>query len=82
MADGLLWDTRVWMGMGREWPSTSDRFASDLGRVDWIADKPLRDLTEASLKVDFPVLLGGYGVVAGGIYALLESIAADRSPTV
>jgi hypothetical protein len=82
MADGLLWDTRVWMGMGREWPSAADRFASDLGRADWITDKPLRDLTEASLEVDFPVLLGGYGVVAGGIYALLESIAADRSPTV
>jgi hypothetical protein len=74
MSDALLWDTRVWMGAGRSWPSPGDRFASDLGLVDQIEDKPLRELTHASLQAGFPVLLGGYGVVAGGIYALLESM--------
>jgi len=82
MTDGLMWDTRVWMGMGREWPPAGDRFASDLGRVDQIADRPLRELTQAALHAGYPVLLGGYGVVAGGIYALLESIAAEDLPTI
>jgi hypothetical protein len=75
MSDALLWDTRVWMGSGRGWPSAGDRFASDLGLVDQIEDTALRELTQASLDAGFPVLLGGYGVVAGGIYALLESMS-------
>jgi hypothetical protein len=81
ISDGLLWDTRVWMGMGRAWPSPADRFASDLGQADQIEDQALRELTRAALEADFPILLGGYGVVSGGIYALLESMPA-RSPAI
>jgi len=73
MSDGLLWDNRVWMGMERAWPSQADRFAADLGLVDHISDRRLRELTQAVLEADFPLLVGGYGVVAGGVYALIES---------
>ncbi len=73
VAQGLLWDNRVWMGMARAWPTPADRFASDLGLVDSIQDARLRNLTQAVKDSDLPVLMGGYGVVAGGVYALLET---------
>ena len=73
VAQGLLWDNRVWMGMERAWPSPADRFASDLGMVEMVRDTRLRNLTQAVNDTSLPVLMGGYGVVAGGVYALLES---------
>ncbi len=74
LSDGVLWDTRVWMAHRGGWPSKSDRFSSDLGRVGEIKDPSLRELSEAVGKATYPILLGGHGVVAGGLYALLESM--------
>lgn len=73
VSDGVLWDTRVWMAHRGKWPSTSDRFASDLGWVDAINDEALQRLTHSVCQSEVPILIGGHGVVAGGIYALLES---------
>jgi hypothetical protein len=74
MADGVLWDTRVWMGTRSEWPSDADRFAADLGWTHLIENQDLRSLTEAIEESSVPILAGGYGVVGGGLYALLESL--------
>jgi CTP:molybdopterin cytidylyltransferase MocA len=74
ISDAVLWDTRVWMAHHGSWPSRADRFASDLGWVDEIDDLPLRELTEAILKAPIPIVTGGHGVVAGGLYTLLESL--------
>jgi hypothetical protein len=74
IADAALWDTRVWMGTRSEWPSDADRFASDLGWVEAIEDEGLRELTRALAESPIPILAGGYGVVGGGLYALLESM--------
>jgi hypothetical protein len=74
MADAALWDTRVWMGTLPEWPSDADRFAADLGWVDAIQDPDLRKLSEAIETSRIPILGGGYGVVGGGLYALLETM--------
>jgi CTP:molybdopterin cytidylyltransferase MocA len=75
MADAVLWDTRVWMGTLPEWPSNADRFAADLGWVDAIQDSDLRKLSEAVESSRIPILSGGYGVVGGGLYALLETLS-------
>jgi hypothetical protein len=73
VAQGLLWDNRVWMGMEQSWPDPADRFASDLGLVGKIKDARLRNLTQAVNDTNLAVLMGGYGVVSGGVYALLET---------
>ncbi len=78
MADGVLWDTRVWMGTQAKWPTDADRFAADLEWVDLIEDEDLRALTRAINESPIPILAGGYGVVGGGLYALLESLEADE----
>ncbi len=75
MTDGVLWDTRVWMASRRVWPSPADRFASDLGWADQVAEPALRDLTASVAQATFPIITGGHGVVAGSLLALLETIA-------
>ena len=74
MSDAVIWDTRVWMGSMGSWPSAADRFAADLGWVDQISDKALRNLTLAIMESQIPVVAGGHGVVAGGLLALLETL--------
>jgi hypothetical protein len=77
LADAALWDTRVWMAAETGWPSAGDRFAADLGWLDQIQQPQLRELTKAIVDAPMPILAGGYGVVAGGLYALLESMSLD-----
>lgn len=73
MADAIFFDTRVILAHVGLWPSAGDRYASDAGQPDLIENAFLRELTEAALAAPMPVLLGGHGVVAGDLYALLES---------
>ncbi len=82
LSNAVLWDTRVWMAHRGKWPSTADRFAADLGWMDRISDEPLKRLAHSINQCDIPILMGGHGVVAGGIYALLESLdAVDYQPS-
>jgi hypothetical protein len=74
LCDAVLWDTRVWMAHRGPWPSTADRFAADLGFVEQIEDPVLRALTKAIRQASIPILAGGYGVVSGGLYAMLDVI--------
>jgi hypothetical protein len=74
ISDAVLWDTRVWMAHHGGWPSKADRFASDLGWTAQIANPALKDLTQAVNQANFPIITGGHGVVAGGLYALLETL--------
>ncbi len=74
LADGVLWDTRVWMAHRGGWPSDADRFAADLGWEDQITDTALRMLTQAVNQAPVPIVTGGYGVVSGGIYASIEAL--------
>jgi hypothetical protein len=77
ISDAVLWDTRVWMAHHGGWPSKADRFAADLGWVDEIADPTLKELAYAVSQTNLPIITGGHGVVAGGLYALLETISPD-----
>lgn len=74
MTDAVLWDTRVWMASRGAWPSPADRFAADLGWAEQVEDPGLRALALAVAQATIPVLTGGHGVVAGSVYALLESL--------
>lgn len=77
--DGVLWDTRVWLGHRGVRLSAAERFAADLGWADQIRDGPLRRLTEAILESPIPVVTGGHGVVSGGALALVETAAHQPS---
>ncbi len=72
MAEAVIFDTRVVIAHLGAWPSSADRYASDLGLVDDIADPFLRALTAAAMEAPMPVVLGGHGVVAGDLYGLVE----------
>ncbi len=77
MSDAVLWDTRVWMASRRCWPSDADRFSADLGWADGVQDDNLRALTQAIGEAPIPIVTGGHGVVAGCVYALVETLGPD-----
>ena len=77
LSSAVLWDTRVWMAAELGWPNAGDRFAADLGWSDDIEEPRLREFTQAIGASPIPLIAGGYGVVSGGMYALLESMASD-----
>jgi len=74
MTDAAIIDSRPLMAAAGRWPGAADRFASDLFLVDAIEDGWLRDFTAAAREAPIPVLLGGHGVVAGSLHALVEII--------
>jgi 2-phospho-L-lactate guanylyltransferase (CobY/MobA/RfbA family) len=76
MVEAVVFDTRPVLAHARRWPSAADRYASDLGLVEQIADPFLRDLTAAAVSAPIPVVLGGHGVVAGDLYGLVEIAGA------
>lgn len=78
MADVMLWDTRVmWAANGR-WPGEIDRYAADLGRVEWIEDEFVRALTQAVNTAPLPIVTGGHALVSGGLWALLETMGNEQ----
>jgi len=66
-------DSRVIFAHRGLWPLTADRFYSDLRQPDKIADPFVRHFTEAAMQAPTPIVLGGHSLVAGGLYALIES---------
>jgi hypothetical protein len=78
LVDVAIIDSRVLMAAHGRYPDDADRFASDLFLPDEINDPWLRDFTRAAANAPIPVLLGGHGAVAGGLYALAEIVTAAR----
>lgn len=78
IVDVAIIDTRVLMAASARYPGDADRFASDLLLVEEIGDSWVREFTDAAAQAPIPVLLGGHGVVAGGLYALADVIAERR----
>ena len=66
-------DDRVLWAHHRVWPPPSDRFNSDLYRVEAIRDPFVRRFTEAATRCPIPVVLGGHSLVSGGLYVLVEA---------
>ncbi len=73
MSQAIFLDTRVLFAHRRIWPPAADRFASDLRQPEAIADPFVRELTIAAMNAPVPVVLGGHSLVAGGLYALVET---------
>jgi len=73
MGEALILDSRVILAHRRSWPSTSDRFCSDLRQPEQIADPFLARFTAAALESSVPVVLGGHSLVSGGIWALVDA---------
>lgn len=74
MTDAILWDTRVLWAARNLWPSEIDRYAADLGLVDFIEDPFIRAFTQAINDAPIPIVTGGHALVSGGLWALLESM--------
>jgi hypothetical protein len=72
LADAAFIDSRVLMAHRRNWPDEQTRFASDLGLLDQIDDPWLRDFTAAAWGCAIPVILGGHGLMAGDMLAMVE----------
>lgn len=72
LGDAAFLDSRVLLAHLGHNPSRADRFASDLGHVEAIADPFLRSFTEAAGQAPIPILLGGHSLVSGGLMALVD----------
>lgn len=75
--DAAFFDSRVLFANRGRRVSEWDRFHSDLGLVDQIADPFVRSFTAAAMTAPIPVVLGGHSTVAGGLW-LLADRAIDR----
>ncbi len=65
-------DTRViFTHFGLE-PTVDDRFNSDLGHYEKIADPFVCEFTRRALEAPIPIVLGGHSLVSGGLLALIE----------
>lgn len=78
LTNGVLFDNRVILASRGLWPSTIDRYNSDLYRWQRINEPFLRRLTRAAAAARIPVVLGGHSVVAGGLMALAEAIEMNN----
>ena len=84
LADAAIIDSRVLLAhrLGpdeRRWPTSEDRFASDLLLHERIADPWLRDLTAAAADAPIPVLLGGHTLVGPGLRLALAPRQSRRT---
>jgi hypothetical protein len=73
MADAVCFDTRPLLAHLALDASRADRFWSDLGCPERIAEPFLREFTAAARDAPVPVLLGGHSLVAGGLMLLNEA---------
>jgi hypothetical protein len=72
LADGAIIDSRVLLAHrhGADesgWPSTEDRYASDLLLADRVRDPWLRELTRIASTSALPIALGGHSLVGPGL---------------
>jgi hypothetical protein len=81
LANGVILDNRVMVAARQVWPSTSDRFNSDLYRWEEVEDPFMRSLTQAAAEAPIPVVMGGHSVVGGGLLALTEILFAGNKPS-
>lgn len=76
VCDSMLWDTRPFFSHLGWNPTRADRFWSDLGRWDRIADASLRELVRGFAP--YRILMGGHSLVAGGMLAGIDQAWTRR----
>jgi hypothetical protein len=78
LGDAVVIDTRVIEAHLGITPSREDRFQSDLGAWERVAEPELRRFTKAALEAPVPVVLGGHSLVSGGLMALNDAAWEGR----
>src|SRR2546430_6544905 len=78
LCDGMLFDMLVVFAHLGWRPGAEERFASYLFMADRIANKPLREFTEAARDAPFPLLLGGHTLVSGAFWTMVQTAVAGH----
>lgn len=74
IADAAFIDTRIIFAHYRLDLSEGQRFASDLGWLDSIGHPLVEELTAAAFNAPIPIILGGHSLVAGSMWALVDTL--------
>jgi len=77
--DAAWIDTRPLLGTEAATAPASDRFASDLYRIEEIRDPAWRAFTAAALRSPIPVVLGGHSLVGGDLYLAAQACWKGRN---
>ena len=79
IGDAALIDSRViFQHLGLRL-TASDRYNSDLLRAEEVQDPVAREFTAAARDAPIPIVLGGHSLVAGGLWALVDTAIAART---
>jgi len=81
MCQVAFMDTRVLFHHFGKRLTDHDRFNSDLGRWQLIADPEVRAFTQAVQCSAVPIILGGHSLVSGGLWLLAEGLVSGRGQT-
>ncbi|NLW17999.1 MAG: hypothetical protein GX033_10265 [Firmicutes bacterium] len=74
IADAAFIDTRIIFSHYRLNLTEGQRFASDLGWLDSIHQPLVEELTAAAFNAPIPIILGGHSLVAGSMWALVDTL--------
>ncbi len=81
ISNGAILDTRIIFSHLNWDLSQSDRFYSDLGKIDKITHPGLKEFTKAGYEADIPIMFGGHSLVTGGLWALIEASYLELEAT-
>ena len=79
VCDVCFVDTRVLFAHFKLQLTEEERFLSDLGQYEDIANPWVRDFTRASTQCEIPVILGGHSLVTGGMWAIIDILKQERA---
>ena len=71
-AEAAFIDTRVLLAHCHRWPTSSGRYASDLGQLADIDDPWLKAFTAEALAAPIPIILGGQSLISGDMFAFCD----------
>lgn len=79
VCDVCFIDTRVFFAHFKLHLTEEERFLSDLGQYEDIANPWVREFTKASVQCEIPVILGGHSLVTGGMWAIVDILKRERA---
>ena len=79
VCDVCFIDTRVLFAHFKLQLTEEERFLSDLGQYEDIANPWVREFTKASMLCEIPVILGGHSLVTGGMWAIVDILKRERA---
>ena len=79
VCDVCFIDTRVLFAHFKLQLTEEERFLSDLGQYEDIADPWVREFTKASVQCEIPIILGGHSLVTGGMWAIIDILKREMA---